>query len=835
MTSEPLILYYTFGNHMHWVDMEWLWGYSVLPDSARDMLRFCEGTGAKGNLNFDGIGYEKMAVEAPDALDEVRRAVADRQIEIVGASYGQPYGLFHGGESNVRQRVYGVRAVMRLLGVRPRTFWEEEFDFFPQLPQMLRGVGYEYASLFFQWTWHTPHIPKETAPAIWWEGLDGSRLLTAPRSDLNLHQWPEDFAGLLESPLLRQMPTPGILQWLELMPSPDWMCRAELMLPPLRALLSRPDFEVRFVTLSEYLEIAREHAVPRRYALDDVFHGMSLGKNGDLFRRLSHHAEQSALAAESLSATMGLFGRPYPHWDVYPAWELEEAWRELLSAQHHDNDECEGLCGHVGRHSYQRSVALTSDVTVRSLRLLAGRTSGPIGRMAVYNPLGWTRDAVIPDPETPQEIVVVRDLPPFGYRVIEKEDRAPTLPVILEETAEAILLRRGSLAVAVERSTGLITRLTSADFPDGAIREDTPLGQLEMTRQGEVERFSDRQVSLMHRETSTVIKIKCQGRDGASVTIAVSLAPEHDAVDVNVFSFGLPRPDPRMHASLQTILAANVPGARLIHDHPYGLSEIRAEGEYLKKYPTGEWMTSPQVFETVRNPFTALQLLDFDGGDRGLLYLHDGSQAMLRDGDKVRNILSMYDAWDEAYFVKSFSVQLRIVPHGPLTHAQRWRLAQEFTRPALVYQSEEPGGDLPPAFGSVWCDAPGVALTAFYRETGHAGANLEHYAGAGMGFPYILRLVEFNGEATQATVRLPGPVAAACRTNLLGEPMEKLEVTTAEPPLNGLAEWSRVLVGLRPYEIATLYLNIEMGRKMPRNLDAHRHVWATVHRAQQRN
>ncbi|MCX7924701.1 MAG: hypothetical protein N2554_02695, partial [Fimbriimonadales bacterium] len=87
--------------------------------------------------------------------------------QIAGASYGQPYGLFHGGESNIRQRVYGVRAVMRLLGVRPRAFWEEEFDFFPQLPQMLRGVGYEYACLFYQWTWHTPYMPFEDAPAIW--------------------------------------------------------------------------------------------------------------------------------------------------------------------------------------------------------------------------------------------------------------------------------------------------------------------------------------------------------------------------------------------------------------------------------------------------------------------------------------------------------------------------------------------------------------------------------------------------------------------------------------------------------------------------------------------
>ncbi|HEU4743481.1 MAG TPA: hypothetical protein VFS50_17975 [Meiothermus sp.] len=137
-------LYYTFGNHMHWADMEWLRGYHVLPGSARDMLRFCRESGARGQVNFDAIGYEKMAAEAPDALAELREAIRRGTIEVSGASYGQPYGLFQGGESNVRQRVYGVRGVLRTLGVRPRTFWEE-FDFFPQLPQMLRG-----------WGWSTP-------------------------------------------------------------------------------------------------------------------------------------------------------------------------------------------------------------------------------------------------------------------------------------------------------------------------------------------------------------------------------------------------------------------------------------------------------------------------------------------------------------------------------------------------------------------------------------------------------------------------------------------------------------------------------------------------------
>src|SRR5690349_21132944 len=161
MRSDRKALYYTFGNHMHWVDMQWLWGYGVLPGSVQDMLRLIDETGARGNVNFDGVGYEKMAGECPEVLATLRAAIEGGKVEPVGCSYGQPYGLFHGGESNVRQLTHGVRTVRRLLGVRPRSFWEEEFDFFPQLPQMLRSAGFTGASLYFQWTWHTPEVPFE--------------------------------------------------------------------------------------------------------------------------------------------------------------------------------------------------------------------------------------------------------------------------------------------------------------------------------------------------------------------------------------------------------------------------------------------------------------------------------------------------------------------------------------------------------------------------------------------------------------------------------------------------------------------------------------------------
>jgi alpha-mannosidase len=42
--------------------------------------------------------------------------------------------------------------------------------------------------------------------------------------------------------------------------------------------------------------------------------------------------------------------------------------------------------------------------------------------------------------------------------------------------------------------------------------------------------------------------------------------------------------------------------------------------------------------------------------------------------------------------------------------------------------------------------------------------------------------------------------------------------------------WSELAVELRPHEIATLYIDLVLGRKVGRDLDAHRSVWATVHR-----
>lgn len=838
MRDGRIQLHYTFGNHQHWVDFHWLWGYYVLPDALEDMRAYCSATGAKGCVNFDGVGYEKLACESPEALAKLREDAQAGRFEIVGGSYAQPYGLFHGGESNIRQRIYGVRSVVRMLGVHPQTFWEEEFDFFPQLPQILRGVGLDKACLYFQWTWHTPEVPMEAAPVVWWEGLDGTRLLTATRNRLNLHQWPEDFQILLDElasdgpeEVLRKGTEdpqgqelcfpPAVVQWLELMPSPDWMCRSELMIPKMQELLNDPRFDLRMTTLGEYLEEVRR-AVPddripvRAYRMGDVWHGMSLGKNADHMRRRSRHVEASALSAEALSSVLGMFGRPYAQWDVYPTWELEESWRELLVGQHHDNDECERLCGYVGGFSYDRSLSLSEHILERSERMLGSRLDLGEGEAVVVNPLGWARDVVV---EHAQENYLVRDVPGFGWAPI-RQIQESSLQCVWEESDVKAVGKLGATTVTIDRQTGLIEQIFTAHFPDGLLQE--PLGLLTQVQDGQVVYLKPGDGAEWSSRADKYGTYVLEAAVGdASVILNVDIDPLSHAVEVGLMVFDQPKPDGGMNSGLQTRFA--FPVGRLLADQPLSITPVDPYPKGLKKYPTGDWMTSPQWFEEVHGSFTALSTWGVDYGGRAIAVVHDGSQQWFQDESGYRCLLSMYDPWDEEHFDPVLFAHFRISTHERLNPAQMWKQAQEHLRFCEVVESTEGPRDIPSFFEPIRVEPSHVLATAFHRETDHDGKRFANYAGNGLSYPFVLRLVEWDGKKADVSVSIAGTVAQAFRTNLLGQIEETLDVTTE-------GHRSTVRLRMEPHQIATLYLDIEEGRKQFRDLDAHRNVWATVHR-----
>jgi hypothetical protein len=109
--------------------------------------------------------------------------------------------------------------------------------------------------------------------------------------------------------------------------------------------------------------------------------------------------------------------------------------------------------------------------------------------------------------------------------------------------------------------------------------------------------------------------------------------------------------------------------------------------------------------------------------------------------------------------------------------------------PALIETATAEGsGELPSEFAGLWCDVPGAAVSAFYREQESAGANMDRCRGYGLNQPCMVRLVELDGAPATARLRVPGRLAAAYRTNLLGQIIAPYTTAPAEPPLPGLDE-----------------------------------------------
>ncbi len=441
--------------------MVWEWGEDTLAASIRSLRRVLEETQLVAGLNFDGRGLEHLATLSPECLAWIRElsSTSPEQLEIWGGTYTQPYGHMIGHESNIRQRVSGVRCVERLLGERPTVFAEEEFDLFPQLPQLLALLGYRAALLFPQHTWHTPTIPEETEPVVRWASPDGSCIPTVPYSRRCLMRGIPTALERLQDPLMQEEDA-LLITWLEVLDKPNWMWRTEFVLPYLRALLDNPNgAEVAPTRLRDYVEERAEGAPLRQYALNETFHGISVGKNGDALPALWRRAEDALLAAEHLAAWSSLLGRPYPQFDAYPEWQLNEAWRMLMQAQGHDAYECEGLTHRVGRRYAQSAIMLARDVLARCARHLRRRGDLPPEEGGSKAPNEWSVRV-----EQDGQVADTGLLLPVGMPQGWRAAAAPTSPV----GGMARTDLRSELGTGVLKTTfdkpGMVKFLLTLDF-----------------------------------------------------------------------------------------------------------------------------------------------------------------------------------------------------------------------------------------------------------------------------------------------------------------------------------------------------------------------------------
>lgn len=292
----------------------------------------------KLNFEVSGCELESLAKRYPTVLSGLRAAVVDGRVEVVGGDFSQAHHHVLSGESSLRQYVYGVETIERLLGCSPVVAFHQEPGHHSQLPQILSAVGIGTAVVpGFPWlltvtrgsiqivSWPRDdyeqrlYFPPDQS-VVTWEGLDGSSLPLYLRSQLRV-----TVEELLSEDQRGEYHSAALWIW-----CPDM---EEASQEGLAYLLEVGAAE--FVTMSEGLKLVMENCLPEIeravVALEPCWSYVE-GMWCEQLLVVLREAEQAILAAESADA---LLTRGSSH-AMRDEATREGWWRDLLKLQHHD-------------------------------------------------------------------------------------------------------------------------------------------------------------------------------------------------------------------------------------------------------------------------------------------------------------------------------------------------------------------------------------------------------------------------------------------------------------------------------------------------------------------
>lgn len=121
--------------------------------------------------------YQWMEEERPEIFEAIRSAVKNEKWEILGGMWVEPDCNLTGAESMVRQFLLFHSYMNSRFSTSgsPVVWLPDTFGFCGQLPQIMQDAGYTYFATA-KLTWN--QYNKMPSEAFWWEGIDGSRVLS---------------------------------------------------------------------------------------------------------------------------------------------------------------------------------------------------------------------------------------------------------------------------------------------------------------------------------------------------------------------------------------------------------------------------------------------------------------------------------------------------------------------------------------------------------------------------------------------------------------------------------------------------------------------------------
>jgi alpha-mannosidase len=376
------------------MDMAWLWRweesiYDIMYNTFSNQLKLMDQFPDYTYAQDQAVVLEMMERYFPDIFKGIVQKARTGNFIPVSSSWVQMDENVSDGESLVRQFLYGQKYSKEKFGHYIRAAWQPDVFGHPySMPQIAHKAGIEL------YLFNRPHDPSRP-PIIWWQGLDGSRVLgyttpgeyTQPMDHEHttvLGMKNADRAGVKNIMVLYGMGDHGGG------PNPEDVAG----ITKLNA--SPNDVRVRTTNVADYIDILlteKKDFPVVAGEMQNVFPGCYTTQVD--MKRHNRQAEQLLLDAEKMSELAVFFD----YRDYYPNRDITEAWKIALLDQAHDLAAGSGI-GPIyadAAKQYQEVFERAHRALNFSLQNLGLQvdTRGEGIPVVVYNPQSWDRSDLV--------------------------------------------------------------------------------------------------------------------------------------------------------------------------------------------------------------------------------------------------------------------------------------------------------------------------------------------------------------------------------------------------------------------------------------------------------
>jgi alpha-mannosidase len=760
---------------------------------------------------LDQVAYVRPFLERyPEEAAAFRKFVADGRLQLVLGMDVMPDVNMPGGETFIRQMLYGKGYYRELLGVDTTNCWLiDTFGHHAQLPQLLRLAGYKTF-------WFSRGVPSRQHPSEFlWEGIDGTQIpaFWLPHSYGLMYNAPKDLPHFEQFVKGRYELLGRYSQETDrvALSGVDVSEPEEHLAPLIEAYNRKPNqpLRLKMAVPSDFETVVagRKNLKVFRGELNPIFQGTYSSRIE--IKQEMRDIERLLITAETLGVLAERIGGGIPERMCWPAWEpvLFNETHDLASGVMTDHVYADTLASYAFSHRLANEwiETLREQIAAKIDTRGGGVSRGGIP-IVVFNTLSWPRTDVaevtvgVADPgirsfrvedadgkavpvqlveatrrkdggiETARLVFLARDVPALGHCVFHAIPQNAADPPSKQTTP---LIDGEFYRLTINPPTGTIVSLVEKAGgrellagPANVISRETDKGDLwelyqgldggsaiAMTRKQPVPRpgraklTSENEASLQNMRTGSVF-----------AEFQVSRPFDTGTFETRIRCYrGLPRIEisttlvnNEKFVRYQALFPTSVAHGKIVHSIPFGSIE-RPEGI---EFPAQEWV-------------------DYSNDQGGLAVLNRGLPGnVTTDGTMMVSLLRSHTLGAYGFgggyepgmssesgrqLGKARTVEYALYPHaGDWRAAKVFRAGSEFNRPLIAAKATAHAGELPKRWGLLEVTPSDVVVSALKPGRNRTA---------------ILRVYEATGRPIKdVAVHFTRKVDAARVCNLLEDP-----------------------------------------------------------------